>query len=93
MPLERIKGEIVREDYGYVFPMRVVGSSRTLRVVVADEALTIEDRMAADEELQAEFENQMPSFESLAGEKYDLGHVTADGVVLITAGDLVSPYY
>jgi hypothetical protein len=90
MPLQRIKGEIVRENYGFAFPMRIVGSSRTLRVVVADDALIIENRTAADEELQADFENHISSFESLACEKYDLGHVTADGVVFISAGDLVS---
>ena len=89
MPLQRIKGEIVQENYGFVFAMRVPGSSRTLRVVVAEDALIAGDRTAADEELQAEFENNMPSFESLAGDKYDLGQVTTDGVVLITAGDLV----
>ena len=89
MPLQRIEGEIVRENYGFGFPMRIVGSSRTLRVVVADEALIIEDRTADDEELQAEFENHISSFESLACEKYGLGHVTTDGIVFITAGDLV----
>ena len=90
MPLQRIKGEIVRENYGFAFPMRIVGSSQTLRVIVAEEALLLEDRTAADEELQAEFENHLSSFESLAAEKYDLGHVTDDGIVFITAGDLVS---
>jgi len=90
MPLQRIKGEIGRENYGFSFPMRIVGSSRTLRVVVAEEALLLEDRTAADEEMQAEFENRISSFESLAREKYGLGHVTADGVLFISEGDLVS---
>ena len=90
MPLQRIKGEIGRENYRFSFPMRIVGSSRTLRVVVAEEALLLEDRTAADEEMQAEFENRISSFESLAREKYGLGHVTADGVLFISEGDLVS---
>jgi hypothetical protein len=88
MPLQRIKGALLRESYGFAFPMRVAGCSRTIRVFVADEAITVEDRTAADEEVQAEFQNHMSSFESLAGEKYDLGRVTSDGVVLITADDL-----
>ena len=92
MPLQRINGEVVQENYGFAFPMRIVGSSRTVRVIVANEALVIEDRTAADDELQAELEDHMSSFESLAGEIFDLGRVTADGIVLITADDLVSAF-
>lgn len=73
MPLQRIQGEILRENYGFAFPMRVVGSSRTLRVFVAEEALLIEDRTAADEELQAEFENRISSFEFLLVRNMALG--------------------
>ncbi len=90
MSLQSIKGEIVQENYGFVFAMRVPGSSKTVRVVVANEALEIEDPTAADEELQAEFEQQVSYFEYVANEKYDQGRIAPDGVILITAGDLVN---
>jgi len=91
LSLQSVKGEIVQHDHGFAFAMRVPGSSRTVRVIVANEALTIKDRTAANEELQAELAQRASYCERVANERCDLGRVAAGGVTLIAAGDLVGP--
>ncbi len=39
MPLESLNSQIVREDQGFSFSMRVAGSQQTVRVFISDEAL------------------------------------------------------
>ena len=89
MPLQRIEGEITRESRTFSFTMRIVGSAQILRVVVADDALAGGDGAAGDEELQAQLEADRACFESLAEEKYDHGRVTAEGIVWISAADVL----
>ena len=89
MPLQRIEGEIMRERRGFAFPMRVAGTAQTVRVVIEDDALIATTPVLAGDELKAQLEADLPALESLAAEKFDHGRATADGVVLITAGDVL----
>jgi|SRR5208283_2852215 len=93
-PREKIKiaplrKEIMRDSRGFGFVMRLRGSSRTLSVVVSDEALLMGNRKATDIEMQAKFESNLAYFQYLAGEKFHRGRLAADGAVLITAEDVL----
>ncbi|HEY8136288.1 MAG: hypothetical protein ACR650_02090 [Methylocystis sp.] len=90
MTLERIDETVVREEYGFSFPMRISGSAQTVRVVVSDDALVVRASVPHEEELQAQLEHDRPELESLATEKYNCGRVSAAGEILITANDALS---
>ena len=89
MPLQRIESEIVRERHAFAFPMRIVGSGQTVQVVVDDDALVATMPTAVGAELKAQLEADLSAFELLAAEKFDHGRATADGVVLISASDVL----
>ena len=89
MPLQRIVGEIVRERHGLAFSMRVVGTAQTVRVVVNDDALVATTPMLVGDELKAQLETDLPALESLAAAKFDHGLATAEGVVIISASDVL----
>jgi len=89
MPLQRIEGEIVRERHGFAFPMRVMGTAQTIQVVVNDDALVATTPMLVGDELKSQLEADLTAFEFLAAEKFDHGRATANGVVLITASDVL----
>jgi hypothetical protein len=89
MPLEHIDSEVIREDSGFSFSMRVAGTQQTVRVFVTDEALDGEFGVPEEEgELRAQFDSDRPELEAVAREKYSLGRVAADGVVAITLSDV-----
>jgi hypothetical protein len=90
MPLEHIDSEIIREDSGFSFSMRVAGTQQTVRVFVSDEALDGEFGVPEEEELRAQFDSDRPELEAVASEKYSLGRVAADGVVAITLSDVTN---
>ena len=89
MPLQRIEGEIVRERHGFAFPMRIAGAGQTVQVIVSDDALVATTPVVVGAELKAQLEAELPTFEFLATEKFDHGRATADGVVLISASDVL----
>jgi len=89
MPLQRIEGEIVRERHGFAFPMRIAGTAQTVQVIINDDALVATIPMLTKDELKAQLEADLPAFESLAAEKFDHGRATANGVVLISASDVL----
>lgn len=89
MPLESISSEVVREEHGFSFSMRVAGSQQTVRVFVSDDALEGESMAADEAALLAQFESDRQALEALASEKYCNGRVAADGVVAITLSDVV----
>lgn len=90
MPLEHIESEVIREDNGFSFSMRVAGTQQTVRVFVADEALDGEFGVPEDEdELRAQFDADRPELEAVASEKYSLGRVAADGVIPLTLSDVM----
>jgi hypothetical protein len=89
MPLENIGSEVVREENGFSFSMRVVGAQQTVRVFVSDDALEGESDLPEEDELRSQFENDRAALEAIASEKYCHGQVAADGVVAITLTDVV----
>jgi hypothetical protein len=89
MPLEHIDSEIVREENGFSFSMRIVGAQQTVRVFVSDDALEGDSALPEDDELRSQFETDRGALEAIASEKYCRGHVAADGVVAITLSDIV----
>jgi len=89
MPLQRIESEIVREKHAFAFPMRIVGTGQTVQVVVNDDALVVRTAMVVGAELKAQLEADLTAFEFLAAEKFDHGRATADGVVVISASDVL----
>ncbi|MEK4035103.1 DUF1488 family protein [Methylocystis sp. IM3] len=90
MPLEHIESEVIRDDSGFSFSMRVAGTQQTVRVFVADEALEGDFGVPEEEdELRAQFDADRPELESVASEKYSLGRVAADGVIAITLADVM----
>ncbi len=89
MSLERIDSEVVREENGFSFSMRVAGSQQTIKVFVSDDALEGDFGLPEEDELRAQFESDRAALEAVASEKYSLGRVAADGVVAITLSDVV----
>ena len=89
MPLQRIEGEIVRERRSFSFPMRIAGTAQNVWVVIDDDALTATTPILAGDELRAQLEADLPALESLAAEKFDHGRATANGVVFISASDIL----
>ncbi|MGJ0507260.1 MAG: DUF1488 family protein [Methylocystis sp.] len=88
MPLEHIESEVVREENGFSFSMRVAGELQTIRVFVSDDALEGDFDLPEEEDLRAQFEAERPELEAVASEKYSLGRIAADGVVAITLSDV-----
>jgi len=89
MPLQKIEGEIVREKHGFAFPMRIAGTAQTVQVIINDDALVATIPMLTEDELKAQLESDLLAFESLAAEKFDHGRATANGVILISASDVL----
>ena len=89
MPLQKIGGEIVREKHGFVFAMRIAGTAQSVQVLVDDDALVVTTSMVADDDLRAQLEAELPALEFLAGEKFDHGLASANGVVTICANDVL----
>jgi hypothetical protein len=89
MPLEHVDSELVREQSGFTFSMRVAGTQQTVRVFVSDDALEGEFDLPDESELRAQLEEDLLALESVASEKYCRGHVAADGVVAITLADVM----
>ncbi|PPD46133.1 MAG: hypothetical protein CTY15_01790 [Methylocystis sp.] len=89
MPLESLKSDVVRENQGYSFSMRVSGSQQTVRVFVSDDALEGETALPSEEDLLAQLHSDREALEAVASEKYCQGRVAADGVVFITLSDLM----
>lgn len=89
MILERVGSEIVREESGFSFSMRVVGSQQTVRVFISDEALEGDVSLPEEEELRAQLESDLSALEAVASEKFSLGRLAGDGVVAITLSDVV----
>lgn len=90
MYLEHIDSEVVREDQGFTFSMRVAGTQQTVRVFVSDEALEGELALPEQDELRRHLETERASLEAVASEKYSLGRVAADGVVAVTLPDVLN---
>lgn len=90
MPLEHIESEVVREENGFSFSMRVAGAQQTVRVFVSDDALDGEFDLTDDDELRAQFDADRAELEAVASEKHRLGRVCADGVVAITLSDVTN---
>jgi len=89
MPLQRIEGEIVRERHGFAFPMRIAGTAQTVQVLVNDDALVATSPTLADDELRTQLEADLPALEFLAAEKFDHGLASPNGVVTISASDVL----
>jgi hypothetical protein len=89
MPLEHVDNELIREESGFTFSMRVAGTQQTIRVFVSDDALEGEFDLPDEIELRAQFEEDRPALEAVASEKYCRGRVAADGVVAITLADVM----
>jgi hypothetical protein len=89
MPLERIDSEIVREEQGFSFSMRVAGSQQTVKVFISDDALDPDTPLAEEGELRAQLDSERQALEAVASEKYCHGQVAADGVVAVTLSDVV----
>jgi hypothetical protein len=90
MPLERMQTEILREEGGFAFSMRVSGTRQHIRVFVSDEALEGDAPSPEAEDLRVQLESDRQALEAIAGEKFRRGQVTSDGVVAITLSDIVS---
>jgi hypothetical protein len=89
MPLEHVDNELIREESGFSFSMRVTGTQQTIRVFVSDDALEGENDLSDETELRAQLEEDLPALETVASEKYCRGRVAADGVVAITLADVM----
>jgi len=89
MPLERVDMEVVREAHGFSFSMRIVETTQTVRVFVADEALDDNAPLPDEDRLRAQFEAYQKAFEAIACAKYAHGRVAANGVIVIALADIV----
>lgn len=90
MPLERIDEQAAREEFGYSFQMRIVGSVQTLRVVVSDDALVARALVLDEAALRNRLEAERAELEAVAREKFCQGRVSTAGEILITASDVLS---
>lgn len=89
MPLQRIEGEIVRERHGFAFPMRIAGTAQNVQVIIDDDALVVTTSMLAGDELRTQLEADLPALEFLAAEKFDHGQASSNGIVTISASDVL----
>jgi hypothetical protein len=90
MPLERVQTEILREDGGFTFSMRLAGTRQQILVFVSDEALEGDAPSPEADDLRAQLESDRQALEAIAAEKFRRGRVASDGVVAITLSDIVS---
>jgi hypothetical protein len=90
MPLERIDSEIVREERGFSFSMRVAGSQQTIRIFISDDALEGDTADLDEDSLRAQLLADRAALEAVASEKFCRGRVTADRIVAITLTDIVN---
>ncbi|HEY8163461.1 MAG: hypothetical protein ACR650_12760 [Methylocystis sp.] len=86
MSLTRIDHEVHREDRGFSFYMRIVGTEQNVRVFVADDALCDE----AGEGRRAQFGADEEAFEAIANSRHSSGRVSGDGFITVTLADLAS---
>lgn len=90
MQLEPFETGVAREEGGFSFSMRVIGSPQTLRVYVSDDALEADDAYPDEAELRAQLEKNRHELEALASEKFSKGRLCGDGVVAITLADVMA---
>jgi hypothetical protein len=88
MPLQKVEAKVEREADCFAFPMRIAGSDQTVQVIVPDLVATALG-WPVDEMLRVEFEAERSELEALASEKYDGGHATSDGKLLVALSDVV----
>ena len=79
----------MRERRGFAFPVRIAGTAQTVQVIINDDALVVTTSMLAGDELRTQLEADLPALEFLAGEKFDHGLASANGVVTISASDVL----
>lgn len=89
MPLEHVESELVREERGFSFSMRVAGTLQTIRVFISDDALEGDFDLPDEKELRAQLEADFSALEAVANEKFCRGRVAADGVVAVTLADVM----
>lgn len=89
MPLEHVDDQLIREDSGFSFAMRVAGTQQTIRVFVSDDALEGDFDLPDEDELRRQLDQDRVALEAVASEKYCRGRVAADGVVAVTLADVV----
>jgi hypothetical protein len=89
MSLERTATDVVREGHGFSFSMRIVGSQQIVRIIVSEDALDGDDLEPNDDDLLAQFQADREALEALACEKYANGRIAADGMIIITAADVI----
>ena len=88
VPLQRLEAKVERQAGCFAFPMRIAGSDQTVQVIVPDLVATALG-WPVDEMLRVEFEAERSELEALASEKYDGGHATSDGKLLVALSDVV----
>ncbi|KAF2990043.1 hypothetical protein OGR47_17520 [Methylocystis sp. MJC1] len=84
MSLERVDASVHREDGGYSFSMRIVGTEQSVRVFVADDALVDKALLST----RARFDGDEQAFEEIASERHSHGRVSAEGLIEISLADL-----
>jgi hypothetical protein len=89
MSLERTATDVVREGHGFSFLMRIVGSQQIVRIIVSEDALDGDDLAPNDDDLLTQFQADREALEALACEKYANGRIAADGMIIITAADVI----
>jgi hypothetical protein len=80
----------VREAHGFSFSMRIVETTQTVRVFVADNALEDNDTLPDEDRLRGQFDAYQKAFEAVARAKYAHGRVAANGVIVIALADTIS---
>jgi len=73
MPLQKIEGEIDREEYRCAFAMRIAGTAQTVRIVVSEEAAAVLAPAQTDNASCAELEPELSRLAALANEKFMCG--------------------
>jgi hypothetical protein len=89
MSLERIDKEVQREQHGFSFSMRILGSEENVRVFVSDDALDDQGLAPGVDDRRAQFDADEQAFEEIANDRHAQGRVTASGFISITFADLV----
>ena len=88
MSLERIDRETHREEHGFSFSMRIVGSEQNIRVFVSDDALDDPGSVPSRAGKRVQFEADEQAFEEIASDKHSHGRVSASGGISIAFADL-----
>jgi hypothetical protein len=88
MSLERIDREVRREERGFSFSMRIIGSQEIIRVFVSDDALNDRGSAPSMAGKRVQFEADEQAFEEIASDKHSHGRVSAGGCISIDFADL-----